>query len=105
MTRLQKLLKLLEKNPSDSFTRYAIALEHRSAGSLQKAVDLLGRLMQDDPDYLAAYYQLGKLYQELNDPETAKTVFEKGLEGARAAGDQHTADELLEAIEELQDDF
>lgn len=105
MTRLETLLILLEKDPADSFTRYAIGLEHRSAGYLQKAVDMLTRLMMDEPSYVASHYQLGRLHKELDDRATAEIVYERGMEIARSAGDDHTATELLEAIEDLQEDF
>ena len=100
-TRLETLRKVLEAEPNDSFTRYAIGLEYISLNMPEEAKDTLEELRTMDPNYAATYYQLGKVYEQLGDESAARKIYEKGLYVATSQGDMHTKDELQAAIDEL----
>ena len=63
--RIQQLTEMLVDDPTDSFCRYALALEFASDPSSRKqAIEELELLKKNDPNYLALYYQLGLLYHQ-----------------------------------------
>lgn len=99
--RIEKLQAFLERDPEDSFSRYALGLEYRSIGEQQRAVGCFEETRSRAPEYLATYYQLGKALQDLGLSEKAREAFEEGLAVAERQGDWHTHAELEEAIEEL----
>lgn len=70
-TRLELIEDMLQKSPKDSFLNYAAALEHKKSGNLERAIELMEFLVNNDPNYLGVYYQLGKLYEELQQTKKA----------------------------------
>ena len=61
---IKALLGFLEEDPSDTFSRYALALEYLKADQPEDGMQQLQQLLNSQPDYLAAYYQLGKILEE-----------------------------------------
>ncbi len=104
MSRLQKLLELYEKDPSDAFIRYGIALEYSSLQQHDSAAEWFERLRSDTPDYLPTYYMLGGLYAKLGKPNMARTIYEEGISTAQRANDMHTLSEIRAAIDELDEE-
>jgi tetratricopeptide (TPR) repeat protein len=100
-TRLELLKRYLQEDPSDSFLRYALALEFIALNEHQPAYEQLTKLLFDDPDYLAAYYMAGKSAEAIEKNEEAKNWYLKGIEVARNQKDQHTLNELSAALEQL----
>lgn len=103
--RIQKLKGLLEKDPNDSFSRYALALEYMGMSDLQTAIDELETLIQQDPKYLAAYHQLGQIYGRLNRTAEAKKTYRKGIDLAQELGEDKEGKEMREELEELEDEW
>lgn len=101
MDRLAEMLKFLDEDPDDSFTRYAVALEYSSLGDSKKAASLLEELRRRDAEYLPAYYQLGRIYSEEGEIARAEEAFRAGMELARSVGDLHTRAELEAALDDL----
>src|SRR5882757_5958964 len=104
MTRLEKLQEFLKADPNDSFTRYAIGLEHLSAKDFAKASEAFETLIINDPGYVATYYQLADCYRQMKEKEKAKSCYQKGMIQARAAQDLHAASELQMALDEMEDE-
>jgi Tfp pilus assembly protein PilF len=92
---------MLEKDPEDLFLSYALALEYRSAGENSAAISVLESILKKDADYLAAYYQLGKLYEENGQHEEAERVYSAGILIAQKAGNRKTQGELQTALDLL----
>ncbi len=102
MDRIKTLLEFLSADPGDSFSRYALGLEYRSAGDLERAIETYQEVLRRDPDYLATYYQLAKAYQDSGELDQARATFQAGIELASRQGDLHTREELQEALGELE---
>ena len=100
-TRLDFLKNILEKDPGDSFTRYALGLEFMSLYELEAARDTFEELRDLDPNYHALYYQLGKVYELLGDEQSARKIYEQGIFLSAGKNDLHTKGELEQAINEL----
>lgn len=96
--RMKMILEMLQNNPDDSFLKYAAALEYKKHYKIESAIVLLTQLAESDPDYLATYYQLGKLLQEQSRFKEAAHYFSKGLDIARSKNENKTVIELSEAL-------
>lgn len=101
MARKEKLLAFLERDPSDSFSRYALGLEYLAEGELESAARTFAEVRARDSRYVAVYYQLGKALAGLGRPDEAREALQEGLRVASAAKDWHTHDELQGALDEL----
>lgn len=99
--RLDSLLKLLEKEPEDSFLLYGVALEYKSAGNFDEAENYFRKLLQSDPGYVATYMQYAGLKEKQNRIEEAKELYKLGIEKAQQAGDNHAAKEMEGFLDEL----
>jgi predicted Zn-dependent protease len=99
--RLTQLERFLEADPGDSFTRYALALEHIGSGSTERGVQLLRETIERDPAYVPAYQMLGQQYARMGEDEQARDVLERGIVAARAAGNAHAASEMQTELDIL----
>ena len=100
-SKLPTLLKLLERDPRDAFTLYAIGLEHKRLGDLAAAIDFLNRTLAVDAGYCYAYYQLGQVEELREDSAAARSAYERGIEASRRVGDAKAQGELQGAIDML----
>jgi len=96
--RLEMIAEMLEKNPDDTFLNYAAALEHRKENHTAKAIRIFKKIIDQDPDYLATYYQLGKLLEEKGKASEALEVYKKGHALAVIKKDIKAMGELSEAM-------
>jgi Tfp pilus assembly protein PilF len=101
MSRINILKGFLESDPNDSFSRYALALEYVKANQHDEAVREFETVKTQDADYVATYYQLGKLYQQLGKLHEAEKTFRTGITAAAKLKDEHTRSELEAALDEL----
>lgn len=98
--RLKQLFDFLEKDPEDSFTIYAIALEYLKENP-GKALEYMDILLEKHPDYLPTYYQAALVYQSMGSNEKAIAIFEKGIALAQKTNNHMTKRELQNALNEL----
>ncbi|MBA2501102.1 MAG: hypothetical protein H0V30_15410 [Chitinophagaceae bacterium] len=101
MDRKEKILAMLADTPGDSFLQHALALEYIKNGNDEEAKKLFETLLMRDPGYIGSYYHLAKLLERQLDEKGAIAVYEKGMQEAKLAGDQHAYNELRSAHEEL----
>lgn len=101
MERISKLKELLATNPDDSFLQHALALEYIKIGRDEMAKELFETILDREPVYIGSYYHLAKLLERMSDNESAIKWYEKGMDEAKKAGDQHSYNELKSAYEEL----
>jgi len=96
--RLDLIAEMLEKNPDDTFLNYAAALEHKKKGEIRKAIKIFKKIIQNDPEYLPTYYQLGRLLEETNKTDAAIDVYSEGIALAKKKKDVKAMGELSEAL-------
>lgn len=101
-SRIQKLTTFLEEDSQDSFSRFALALEHLKAGESDTALKHFEYIQLNDPDYVGVYYHLGKLYQQIGESEKALKTVTTGIAVAREAQNHHAATELEQALNEIE---
>ena len=101
MDRISKLNEFLKTNPKDSFVQHALALEYIKLGNDEQAKGLFEEILNREPGYIGSYYHLAKLLERINNTDEAIKVYEKGMEEAKKAGDNHAFGELRGGYEEL----
>ena len=101
MHRIEKIKEMLTENPSDSFLKHALALEYIKVGNDSDARKLFESVLENEPGYIGSYYHLAKLLERIGETNEAIKIYEKGMEEARRAGDNHSLSELRSAFEEL----
>lgn len=104
MDRLSRLKEFLAINPSDAFSRHALALEYIKQGNEQQARIEFAAILQQNPSYIGTYYHLGKLLERAGEKSSALLIYQQGIQQATEAGDAHTARELRAAAEWLDED-
>jgi cytochrome c-type biogenesis protein CcmH/NrfG len=65
---------------------------------MEKAIAKLEGLAKKDPNYLATYYQLGKIFEEQGLAHKAITYYRQGKLLAAKVNDKKTLGELSEAL-------
>jgi tetratricopeptide (TPR) repeat protein len=101
MDRIGKLKEFLSENPADSFVQHALALEYIKLGNDEEGRKLFEAIIEREPGYVGTYYHLGKLLERNSDSDAAVKIYEKGMEEAKKAGENHAYGELRGAYEEL----
>lgn len=101
--RMQRLIDFLDKSPEDCFLLHALALEQVKINALADARNTFEKVLQINPNYVGSYYHLGKLLEQLENPEQAVITYEKGIKIAQDARDFHAMNELRGALELLLD--
>ncbi|MCC6601078.1 MAG: hypothetical protein IT223_10450 [Crocinitomicaceae bacterium] len=96
--RLKMIETMLETNPKDSFLHYAASLEHQRNGDVSQAIKTLKGIIKNDPEYLASYYQLGKMLEHKGKSEEAIDIYRAGKSVAKKQNDMKTLGELSEAL-------
>jgi tetratricopeptide (TPR) repeat protein len=99
--RLEKLQKMLERDPADTFLLYGIALEHKKLGDGRQAIEYLDRVIAADAGYCYAYHQKGLVYESSGDVEAAKSAYRAGIDAAMKKGDEHARSEIQAALDML----
>lgn len=99
---LKKLAAFIKKNPDDSFSKFALALEFRKQGMYKKSRILFENILKNDPEYVGVYYHLGKLYETLDRVPEARKLYRQGISVADKQRELRTKSELEEALEQLQ---
>jgi tetratricopeptide (TPR) repeat protein len=97
MTRLTSLFEMLEQTPNDPFLIYAIGLEMQKDNP-QRTIELWEGIMEDFEDYLPVYYSLGKLYEDFEEIDLAKNVYERGILVAKKQENHKILKELQTAL-------
>ena len=101
MERIEKLRAFLAQNGTDSFVQHALALEYVKLNNDVAAREQWEALLAREENYVGSYYHLAKLLERQGEQQLAITTYQKGMEVAKAAGDNHAYNELQAAYEDL----
>jgi tetratricopeptide (TPR) repeat protein len=99
--RLQNLLSLAKEDPANSFIRYGLAMEYTRLNRIQEALQTFQELLEGEPLYVAAYYQMGTLLARCGQIEEARRIYTHGIEAASKKADWHAKSELESALQNL----
>lgn len=104
MSRIEKLLEFMKGSDKDSFLQHALALEYIKIGNDTEARKLFNEILLREPTYIGSYYHLGKLLERVGDTDRATRVYDRGMEEAKKAGDNHAYNELMMAKEDMEEE-
>jgi predicted Zn-dependent protease len=99
--RRQMLEQFVAKNPGDAFGRYGLAMECMNESDVAAAETHFKELIAEHADYVAAYYQYGRMLAGANRTTEAREIFANGVARAKQAGDEHARQEMQAALDEL----
>jgi len=103
MDRIQVLKTHLINAPTDVFLWYALALEYMKIKELEGSKRCFENAIKCDENYLAIYYQYGKLCESMHNKMEAISFYKKGIEIALVLKDMKTYNELVLALEDLEE--
>jgi thioredoxin-like negative regulator of GroEL len=100
-SRREKIEAMLAEDPGDTFLRYTLALEQRSAGEHEASLAGLHELASEHPPYVPAFFMAAQQLVELGRIEEARARLRDGIEAARRQNDSHAAGEMSELLASL----
>lgn len=96
--RLEKLMDLWHSTPNDDgFIQFAIAKEYEQRSDDQTARAWLTRLIENNENYVGAYYHLAKVLERVGSAEETLKIYDRGMTIAKKCGDTHAYAELQNA--------
>lgn len=101
-SRLEQFKEFVEMDPTDTFSRYALAMEYMGEAKYEEAVLHFQEAIRLDPGYSAAYFQAGLASHKAGKIEEAKTFLRNGIEAAVKKGDWHARDEMQDTLDLLE---
>ena len=100
-SRRNMLEEFVATHPQDAFARYGLAMECANQGDSDAAITNFEKLLAENPNYVAGYFQYGQLLARLSRTADAKRTLGHGIEAARRTGDQHAGSEMEAALAQL----
>ena len=98
--RIETLHQLIARDPEDVFSLYALGLEYAEHDA-QRSQTYFTRVLDLEPNYVAAYFQLGKLFAREGDESEARHWLELGMSVAQQVGDSHAHEEMQDFLDQL----
>jgi tetratricopeptide (TPR) repeat protein len=95
--RLEAFRTFVERSPDDPFARYSLAMGYRGAGRLDEAIGVFEELARRVPGYVPTFLMWGQTLEMLGRAGEAARVYDRGIEVAVGAGNDHAASELRQA--------
>lgn len=92
--RITTLRILAEAEPGDATTWFLLGRELLAVPSPAEAADAFRRAIEADPDYTAAYRQLGNALEACGQVDEAVAVYTKGTEVAERTHDLQAGKEM-----------
>lgn len=100
--RAEMLRKMLEKDPDDAFSRYALAMEDAKAGRAEEALAGYAEVVRRNPTYVPAYQMAGQLLMEEGRYPEARGWLERGVAVADEAGNSKASSEMGDLLSEVE---
>lgn len=100
--RIAQLEDWAKEDPKDPFPPYGIAMEHRSSGNIEEAINHLQRITTTFPKYLPAFQLLGIIYLELEKLDDAEEIFTLAKQLAFEQKDHKALGEINGFIMQIQ---
>jgi len=95
---------MLEKEPDDLFLNFALGLEYANdPDTILLAEQQYKLVLSHNDNYIAAYYQLGKLYESILKKTEALEIYLIGLNKAKEQKNNKAVNEFSEAVFMLED--
>lgn len=101
MSRREQLEKMLAETPTDTFLRYALAMEWDSEEEHERSLELHRGLMAETPPYVPAFFMAGQQLAKLDRIDEAQQMLTAGIAQAHQQGNAHAAGEMQDFLASL----
>lgn len=102
INRREKMFQqVLELDADDKIALFGMADVAFYRGEYAEAITKLSKVIALDPKYSTAFVLLGKSYEALGSPQSARTIYEQGIEVASKQGDMMPANEMQSRLNQL----
>ena len=98
MPTIEQLEALLVTEPDDPFLNFGLAMALAKEGRIEDSLGRFGHTIELDSEYVAAYFQKGRVLTQEDRAEEARVVLAKGIEVAQQIGDEHASGEMTEFL-------
>jgi predicted Zn-dependent protease len=98
LSRREQIEAMLADEPTDTFLRYALALELEKEGESARSLDLLRGLMGETPPHVPSFVMAAQQLLKHGQAEEARSVLREGIEQAREQGELHAAAKMSELL-------
>lgn len=102
MSLIENLEKMLEDGKDDALLRFGLGNAYFQNKDYARAVEHLGKALEFDRGYSAAWKLLGRSHMQLDDLGVAKRTFEQGIEHAEEKGDKQAVREMQVFIKKIE---
>jgi Flp pilus assembly protein TadD len=93
---------MAEKRPDDAMIHYGLATEYRKANDLASAAAAFRTVVEKNPDYTAAWQELGSILVELGEREEAARVLREGIAVADRTGAWKPREHMRRVLDGLE---
>ena len=100
-SRKDKIIEMLQDDPTDTFLRYSLAMELEKEGENDSSLAKLADLTNDAPPYVPAFFMAAQQLAKLSRIAEAREYLRNGIEEARQQGNSHAAGEMSEFLASL----
>lgn len=101
MDKLAALAEILQLDPTNTFARYGIAMEHLSQGNQEAALAEFDTLIASSPDYVPAYQISAQTLHSLGRKEATLARLDEGIAAALRTQNPHAVAEMSALRDEL----
>lgn len=102
MSMAPRLEAILERGSDSAGLRYALGCEYLKAGDPARAAEHLGKAVALEPDYSAAWKQLGRAQSNAGLEDQAMDTYRRGIRVANERGDIQAAREMTVFLKRLR---
>ena len=99
--KIAGLKEILALDPKNAFARYGIAMELANRGEVEKALKEFDVLIEQNPDYTAAYFMSAQTLAKAQRNGEAVGKLKAGIACAARAGNRHALSEMQGMLDEL----
>ncbi len=100
--RIEQLKSILEQDPSNTLTRYALGMEYSNAGDVDASVAEFQALVTANPGYANAYFMAAQALSNAERKEEAKDWLRRGIAAAQKTNNKHAESEMQAMLDELE---
>ncbi|MCG3138160.1 MAG: hypothetical protein HJJLKODD_02020 [Phycisphaerae bacterium] len=101
-SRLEKLQKMLERDPHDVDLHYMVAMEYKGVGDLDRAIAAFDTCIEKNRTHAAAYFLKAQCLHSQTHNEQAREMLTRGIEVAREIGNKHLIYEMNQMLETMK---
>lgn len=101
MSLIDNLEKMLADGKDDALLRFGLGNAYFQEKSWDRAAEHLGRAVEHDPGYSAAWKLLGRARMQLGEPDAARRAFADGIAQAEKKGDKQAVKEMQVFIRKI----